>query len=435
MNRFLLKMLLIQALSILMLIESGLAIGGNLKWPIDCIPQKTCNGSIGYPDIDSNGVAFNCSKPGYTGHQGTDIGAPKGTAVYAALDGEVQWIFDGKYDNCPSTHADCQAPTNGFVPNQSSGYRVCTDVGPYCGTGTGNCFWCFDGGNVIVIKHQGDSRVFATRYDHLKTHSILVAVGDKVKKGQKIAEVGSAGHSTGTHLHFEVWGTGFYELAEPWAGTCGPNFNTPLWENGNFPWLVGTDKSPDKFIFTPQSNVELSSMVNSNVVTITGIDALTPITIVGGEYSINGGIYNALQRSLQNGDKIQVRHLSSNKSKGSVTTSVKVGDVSVTFKSTTRIVDATPDRFTFVTQSNLKLSTLIESNTVIITGINTLTPVAVTAGEYRINNGIYRSSEGMLQNGDKVQVRHLSSSLPGKSIITTLNINGIKGGFKTTTSR
>ncbi|WP_028580205.1 M23 family metallopeptidase [Desulfogranum japonicum] len=210
-----------------------------LRWPINCIPEETCVGEIGYPDVDSDGKAFNCGIAGYVGHQGTDISTQKGTDVYAAYAGEVLWVFDGKYDDCPFLHPDCQAPPTGwFEPNQSNGYRVCTEIGPYCGVGTGSCFWCFDGGNVVVIKHPENSRVFATRYDHLKTTSIIVSVGDHVEKGQKIAEVGSAGNSTRPHLHFEVWGTGFSESTDPWAGTCGPNFDTPLWENGNFPWKV-----------------------------------------------------------------------------------------------------------------------------------------------------------------------------------------------------
>jgi len=214
------------------------ALAGDLIWPVDCIPAITCNNRIGYPDIDWDGQAFDCSAPGYAGHQGTDIGITwskmdSGVSVFAAADGIVLWVFDGKYDRCPDLdNPDCQAPPPGwFVAGESNGYRVCTERGNYCGTGSCCCFWCFDGGNVVVIKHPNVPGIFATRYDHLKTNSILVSPGEFVQQGQKIAEVGSSGHSTGPHLHFEVWGTGYYVLADPWEGPCGPNFDNSLWKN------------------------------------------------------------------------------------------------------------------------------------------------------------------------------------------------------------
>ena len=199
-------------------------------------------GEIGYPDINNTGQAFNCATPGYIGHQGTDIAISQeqmdaGIDVYAAASGDVLWVFDGKYDKCPDPqNQDCQdPPADWFVPGGSNGYRVCTDSGDYCDQGDCCCFWCFDGGNVVVIRHQGVRGVFATRYDHFKTNSITVKVGDRVQQGQKIGEVGSAGRSSGPHLHFEVWGTGYYELADPWAGECGPNTGSPLWINDP-PW-------------------------------------------------------------------------------------------------------------------------------------------------------------------------------------------------------
>ena len=54
-------------------------------------------------------------------------------------------------------------------------------------------------GNMVEIDHGND---FITRYAHAS--KLLVKVGEVVRRGRKIAEVGSTGRSTGPHLHFEV---------------------------------------------------------------------------------------------------------------------------------------------------------------------------------------------------------------------------------------
>jgi len=54
-------------------------------------------------------------------------------------------------------------------------------------------------GNMIEIDHGND---LITRYGH--SSRVFVKKGDLIKRGQKIAEVGTTGRSTGPHLHFEV---------------------------------------------------------------------------------------------------------------------------------------------------------------------------------------------------------------------------------------
>ena len=54
-------------------------------------------------------------------------------------------------------------------------------------------------GNMLEVDHGND---LISRYAH--TSKVYVKKGDLIKRGQKIAEVGTTGRSTGPHLHFEV---------------------------------------------------------------------------------------------------------------------------------------------------------------------------------------------------------------------------------------
>lgn len=85
-------------------------------------------------------------------HKGVDFAAKKGTPIYAAADGTV--IAAG---------------------------------------------WAGTAGKWVVIRHKNG---LVTKYMHHS--SVKVKVGQKVKRGQKIGKVGSTGHSTGPHLHFQV---------------------------------------------------------------------------------------------------------------------------------------------------------------------------------------------------------------------------------------
>ena len=63
--------------------------------------------------------------------------------------------------------------------------------------------WVPSYGQAILVDH---GLGYSTLYAH--TTGIRVKAGDVVKRGDKIATMGSSGRSTGTHLHYEVWKDG-----------------------------------------------------------------------------------------------------------------------------------------------------------------------------------------------------------------------------------
>jgi murein DD-endopeptidase MepM/ murein hydrolase activator NlpD len=54
-------------------------------------------------------------------------------------------------------------------------------------------------GNMVEVDHGNG---FSTRYGHMS--KIDVKVGQTVRIGQQLGEIGSTGRSTGPHLHYET---------------------------------------------------------------------------------------------------------------------------------------------------------------------------------------------------------------------------------------
>lgn len=60
--------------------------------------------------------------------------------------------------------------------------------------------WSAGYGEVVVIDHGYG---YSTLYGH--TSKALVRTGERVRRGEPIAYMGTTGRSTGAHLHFEIW--------------------------------------------------------------------------------------------------------------------------------------------------------------------------------------------------------------------------------------
>lgn len=189
---------------------------------------------------------------------------------------------------------------------------------------------------------------------------------------------------------------------------------------------------PIPMIFNEKTDVLPSTLMTSNSITVNGLTAPVALTITGGEYSKNSGVYSKAKGTVQNGDQLVVRHTSSSKSKTAVTTTVKLGAQTLTFKSTTLVIDTAPDAFSFAELTNVLPATVLESELVTLTGMNAPTAVSISAGEYSLNGGAYTKAKGTAKTGDTLRVRHVSSSKSQGKVTTALTVGGVKASFVST---
>ena len=102
---------------------------------------------------------------------------------------------------------------------------------------------------------------------------------------------------------------------------------------------VAIDTTPDAFGFIPQTDVELNTLTTSNTITVSGLNAATPISIIDGEYSVNGEAYTSEAGTVITGDTVTVRLISSSSNATLTTATLIIGEgagkVSAPFNVTT----------------------------------------------------------------------------------------------------
>ena len=92
------------------------------------------------------------------------------------------------------------------------------------------------------------------------------------------------------------------------------------------------DNMPDPFTFASQSKVAPDTLIESEPVTISGINIPAQLSISGGEYSIDDRPYKAGPGAILNDQKVRIRVRSSSESSGEVSATLTIEGVSGTFK-------------------------------------------------------------------------------------------------------
>jgi hypothetical protein len=186
------------------------------------------------------------------------------------------------------------------------------------------------------------------------------------------------------------------------------------------------DVAPAAFSFAATTNAALSSAITSAPITLSGYDVAVPVSITGGEYSINGGAFTSAAGTISPTQTIAVKVISSNANSTAVAATLTVGGVSATYSVTT-LADAIPNAFAFTPAINAVPGSVNTSNAITVEGIDTTVPIVITGGEYSINGGAFTSVAGTVTNGQTVAVKAVAlggTELTHNAVVTIGSVNG-----------
>ncbi len=102
------------------------------------------------------------------------------------------------------------------------------------------------------------------------------------------------------------------------------------------------DREPDLFSMTPITSAPPNTKQLSNIVTVSGVNTDVIVKVTNGEYSKNGGGFTTTQGTVNNGDTVQVRTVSSSIDGETVNAILTIGTMSSTLHVTTEISNQPP---------------------------------------------------------------------------------------------
>ena len=195
-----------------------------------------------------------------------------------------------------------------------------------------------------------------------------------------------------------------------------------------------SDTTPDSFTFTAVTNADVDAVVESNSITVDGINAAATISITGGEYKVASGDYFTSNSTVTDGQSVTVRLTTTENGNQTSEATLTIGGVSSTFIVTTRPDDTTPDTFSFPAVTGVAVETLTTSEAITISGVNTAAAISITGGEYSIANGAYTSANGTVTNDQTVSVRLTSSTDTNTETQAVLTVGELSAHFSVTTA-
>jgi len=167
------------------------------------------------------------------------------------------------------------------------------------------------------------------------------------------------------------------------------------------------DVNPEAIVFTDIVDADTNVNVQSELVTIKGINTPTTFTVTGGEFSVSGSAYSSGSGTISPGQTIRLRVFTSSAYETAVVASLDInGDISL-FSVTTKQQpqETVPDFFNFEDVSGQPVSSPVDSNEVTLSGMAVPLVASILGGTYSVNGAAFTSQDVQVNNGDTVVLR------------------------------
>lgn len=175
--------------------------------------------------------------------------------------------------------------------------------------------------------------------------------------------------------------------------------------------------SPDSIAFTSVTGASAGVIQTSATIKLQGMNAVSPISIVNGEYQINGGAWTSSPGAVLNGATLAVRHTASAAASTKVTTTVFVGSSRAKFSSTTAAVSNLIANGTFDSDAT---GWVLGANVAVSNGTLNWTAANYANAAYAIENMVAGASYRLTYT---ITARTAGSITP--KIIGTTQVSGV----------
>jgi alpha-tubulin suppressor-like RCC1 family protein len=187
--------------------------------------------------------------------------------------------------------------------------------------------------------------------------------------------------------------------------------------------------------FAAQQDVPRNSERTSNTVSFIGIAAGSNVSITGGQYSVNGAAFTAGIGSIDPGDTVTLKLMSSADFATPTTATFTVAGVDYPFSVTTLAGDETPDAFGYAVQWNVPLASIRNAEQVTVTGLTVPVNVSVAGGEFSIGcTGTYATATASINNGQALCLRQTAAATPNTLTAATITVGTFSTSFTVITA-